>query len=77
MTSAQLSAFHNAAGFTPQASALLWISLALSLAMLWCAWVIWMAYRGWATGDVRLGALGASTVRVLVLLLVLMFFTLS
>ncbi|WP_122672989.1 TIGR03758 family integrating conjugative element protein, partial [Pseudomonas viridiflava] len=53
------------------------LSLVLVLALLWCAWVMWTAYRGWATGSVRFGALGGSTARVLLTLLVLMFFTLS
>jgi Protein of unknown function (DUF3262). len=35
------------------------------------------AYRGWATGSVRFGAFGGSAARVLLALLVLMFFTLS
>jgi integrating conjugative element protein (TIGR03758 family) len=51
--------------------------MVLVLALLWCAWVIWTAYRGWATGSVRFGAFGGSTARVLLALLVLMFFTLS
>jgi integrating conjugative element protein (TIGR03758 family) len=38
---------------------------------------MWTAYRGWATGSVRFGAFGGSTARVLLTLLVLMFFTLS
>ncbi|WP_437884523.1 TIGR03758 family integrating conjugative element protein [Pseudomonas sp. LRF_L74] len=77
MTAAQLSAFENSAGFSPQVSAVFWVSLTLTLALLWCAWVVWMGYRGWAAGNVRLGSLGGSTIRVLVLLLILMFFTLS
>jgi len=45
--------------------------------LLWCAWVMWTAYRGWASGSVRFGAFGGSAARVLLTLLVLMFFTLS
>ncbi|MGN2436499.1 TIGR03758 family integrating conjugative element protein [Pseudomonas syringae] len=77
MTDAQASAFQNASGFSPQSSSTLWISLILVLALLWCAWVMWTAYRGWATDSVRFGALGGSAARVLLILLVLMFFTLS
>ncbi|OXR38392.1 integrating conjugative element protein [Pseudomonas jessenii] len=77
MTDAQISAFQNASGVAPQSSSTLWLSLVLVLALLWCAWVMWTAYRGWATGSVRFGALGGSTARVLLTLLVLMFFTLS
>lgn len=77
MTDAQSSAFQNASGFSAQSSSTLWISLILVLALLWCAWVIWTAYRGWAAGSVRFGALGGSAARVLLTLLVLMFFILS
>jgi integrating conjugative element protein (TIGR03758 family) len=77
MTDAQNSAFQHASGFSPQSSSTLWLSLTLVLALLWCAWVMWTAYRGWATGSVRFGAFGGSAVRVLLTLLVLMFFILS
>ena len=77
MTDAQNSAFQNASGVSAQSSSTLWLSLVLVLALLWCAWVIWTAYRGWAGGSVRFGAFGGSTARVLLTLLVLMFFTLS
>lgn len=77
MTDAQIAAFQNASGFAPKSSSTLWLSLVLVLALLWCAWVMWTAYRGWAAGSVRFGALGGSTARVLLTFLVLMFFTLS
>ena len=77
MTDAQIASFQNASGFSTQSSSTLWISLALVLALLWCTSVMWTAYRGWATGSVRFGAFGGSTARVLLALLVLMFFTLS
>ena len=77
MTDAQTAAFQNASGFSAQSSSMLWLSLVLVLALLWCAWVMWTAYRGWAAGSMRLGALGGSTARVLLTLLVLMLFTLS
>ncbi|MBX9408675.1 MULTISPECIES: TIGR03758 family integrating conjugative element protein [Pseudomonas] len=77
MTDAQNSAFQNASGFAPQSSSTLWLSVVLVLALLWCAWVVWTAYRGWATGSMRFGAFGGSTARVLLALLILMFFTLS
>lgn len=77
MTEAQTAAFQNASGFTPQGSSTLWLSLVLVLALLWCSWAMWTAYRGWAVGSVRFGAFGGSAVRVLLALLILMFFTLS
>ncbi|ATE78285.1 TIGR03758 family integrating conjugative element protein [Pseudomonas frederiksbergensis] len=77
MTDAQTAAFQNASGFSAQSSSTLWLSLVLVLTLLWCAWVMWTAYRGWATGSVRFGAFGGSAMRVLLALLVLMFFTLS
>ena len=77
MTDAQTAAFQNASGFSAQNSSTLWLSLVLVLALLWCAWLMWTAYRGWAAGSVRFGAFGGSVARVLLTLLVLMFFTLS
>ena len=77
MTDSQTAAFQNASGFSAQSSSTLWVSLVLVLALLWCAWVMWTAYRGWAAGSVRFGAFGGSAARVLLTLLVLMFFTLS
>ena len=77
MTDAQTAAFQNASGFSAQSSSKLWLSLVLVLALLWCAWVMWTAYRGWATGSMRFGAFGGSAERVLLALLILMFFTLS
>ncbi len=77
MTDAQTAAFQNASDFSAQSSSTLWLSLVLVLTLLWCAWVMWTAYRGWAAGSVRFGALGGSAMRVLLALLILMFFTLS
>ena len=77
MTDAQIAAFQNASGFSPQSSSTLWVSLILVLALLWCSWVMWTSYRGWASGSLRFGAFGGSAARVLLALLVLMFFTLS
>ena len=77
MTEAQTAAFQGAAGYTPQLSSGLWISLTLVIALLWCSWALWTGYRGWAAGQVSFGALGGSAARVSVALLVLMFFTLS
>ncbi|MBX8544110.1 TIGR03758 family integrating conjugative element protein [Pseudomonas cichorii] len=77
MTDAQNAAFQNASGFSAQSSSTLWISLVLVLVLLWSAWVMWTAYRGWANGSVHFGAFGGSAARVLLTLLVLMFFTLS
>jgi integrating conjugative element protein (TIGR03758 family) len=36
MTDAQIAAFQNAAGFAPQSSSTLWLSLVLVLTLLWC-----------------------------------------
>lgn len=77
MTETQSAAFENASGFSSQSSSTLWISLVLVLTLLWCAWVMWTAYRGWAAGSMRFGAFGGSAARVLLTLLILMFFTLS
>ena len=77
MTNAQLSAFSAVAGFTPQLCSVLWRSSVLVLALLWCAWTLWTGYRGWAAGTLNFGALGGSTLRLALALIVLMFFMLS
>lgn len=77
MTDAQLTAFSAVAGFSPQVSSVLWCSSVLVLASLWCAWALWTGYRGWAAGNVTIGALGGSTLRLTLALIVLMFFMLS
>ena len=77
MTDAQLNAFLVGAGFTPQLSSVLWRSSVLALALLWCAWALWTGYRGWAAGNITFGALGGSTLRLVLALIVLMFFMLS
>jgi integrating conjugative element protein (TIGR03758 family) len=70
MTDAQLTAFSAVAGFTPQLSSVLWRSSVLVLALLWCSWALW-------TGNINFGALGGSTLRLALVLIVLMFFMLS
>ena len=77
MTDAQLSAFSTVAGFSPQLSSVLWRSSVLVLALLWCTWALWTGYRGWAVGNLNFGALGGSTLRLALTLIVLMFFMLS
>ncbi|MNP57458.1 hypothetical protein D3C76_1522920 [compost metagenome] len=56
---------------------MLWRSSVLVLALLWCAWALWTGYRGWAAGNINFGALGGSTLRLALALIVLMFFMLS
>lgn len=77
MTDTQIGAFTAAAGFAPQLSSVLWRSTVLVLALLWCAWALWTGYRGWASGHLSFGALGGSTARLALALIVLMFFMLS
>lgn len=77
MSPAQTSAFEIASGYRATDSATLWLALVATLALLWCAWVLWSGYRGWATGSLSFGAFGGSAVRVLLAWLVLLFFILS
>ena len=56
---------------------MLWRSSVLVLALLWCTWALWTGYRGWAAGNLNFGALGGSTLRLALALIVLMFFMLS
>ena len=77
MTDTQITAFTTAAGFAPQLSSVLWRSTVLVLALLWCSWALWAGYRGRAAGNHSFGALGGSTARLALALIVLMFFMLS
>ncbi|KHL69379.1 hypothetical protein SF06_18740 [Pseudomonas flexibilis] len=77
MSPAQVAAFEIASGYAPADSATLWLALVTTLALLWCAWVLWSGYRGWATGALSFGAFGGSAARVLLAWLVLLFFILS
>lgn len=77
MSESQVSAFQNASGFSLQVVSVLWISLVVVVALLWCSWALGSTYRGWATGSVRFGALGGATARILLTLLILLFFVVS
>ncbi len=77
MTDSQITAFTAAAGFTPQLCSVMWRSAVLVLVLLWCSWALWTGYRGWAAGHLSFGALGGSTIRIALTLIVLMFFMLS
>lgn len=77
MTDAQVAAFQNASGYAPPQSSTLWIGLVLTLALLYAAWALYGAYKGWTVGSVNFGAFGAAAARVFLVVLVLIFFTLS
>lgn len=77
MSAAQNAAFKAASGFTPQATATLFMGTLIALAMLWGAWAIYSMYRGWATTNLDRRIAVSSAIRVIVLLMLLTFFVLS
>lgn len=77
MTESQTAAFSHASGYAPLQSSLLWLGVVSVLVTLYAAWVLHTLYKGWAGRGVTFGVLGATAARVLLMVLVLMFFTLS
>lgn len=77
MSATQVAAFNAASGITPQASSVLFIGTVIALSTLWGAWAMYSIYRGWATQNIDRPIAGSSTVRVLVLLLILSALVLS
>ncbi|WP_419735705.1 TIGR03758 family integrating conjugative element protein [Pseudomonas sp. COR18] len=64
MTASQLKAFGAIGGFTPAQSTDLLCGLVLTLALVFAAWAIGSAYRGWARGHLSLGRLAEITAKV-------------
>ncbi|KPA90094.1 MULTISPECIES: TIGR03758 family integrating conjugative element protein [Pseudomonas] len=71
MTPSQLSAFQAMSGFTPQESAGLLTGLALTVALIFAAWAIACAYRGWASGQLSQGRFAGLTIKVLLIYILL------
>lgn len=77
MSGTQVAAFNAASGVTPQASTVLFVGTVIALSTLWGAWALYSIYRGWATQNIDKHIAGSSTVRVVVLLLILSALVLS
>ncbi|OAI93435.1 conjugal transfer protein [Pseudomonas putida] len=77
MSGTQVAAFNAASGVTPQASTVLFVGTVIALSTLWGAWTLYSIYRGWATQNIDKHIAGSSTVRVIVLLLILSALVLS
>ena len=77
MSGAQVAAFNAASGITPQATTVLLVGTVIALSTLWGAWALYSIYRGWATQNLDKHIAGSSTVKVLVLLLILSALVLS
>lgn len=62
MSAAQSAAFFNTTGFKPDETNTLFVGFVLTISLLWGAWAILTAYRGWATrkldGDKLVGVIG-------------------
>lgn len=77
MSGTQVAAFNAASGITPQATTVLLVGTVIALSTLWGAWALYSIYRGWATQNLDKHIAGSSTVKVLVLLLILSALVLS
>lgn len=78
MTDAQREAFSiSAGGFAPSISSNLFLGVVITAALLWGVWTLITAYRGWANGNVSFGAFGGVFAKVMILIVILMWFTLS
>ena len=77
MSGTQVAAFNAASGITPQASTVLFVGAVIALSTLWGAWALYSIDRGWATQNIDKNIAAASTVRVIVLLLILSSLVLS
>ncbi|WP_412461716.1 TIGR03758 family integrating conjugative element protein [Pseudomonas sp. SC11] len=72
-----MAAFNAASGITPQAATLLFVGTVITLSTLWGAWALYSIYRGWATQNIDKHIAASSTVRLMVLLLILSALVLS
>ena len=77
MSGAQASAFEAAGGFPASAAYLLFVGFTVAISFLWGAWALWSCYRGWATGNLDRSIAAPSTIRILLLCMILTFFVLS
>ena len=80
LTEQQRQAFNAASGVGNNAlsgSNTLFLSVLITIVLLWAAWVLLSTYKGWANKSVRTGEAGAVYVRVGVLIVVLIWFVLS
>lgn len=77
MSGAQLAAFNAASGTTPQASIVLFVGTVIALSTLWGAWALYSIYRGWATQNLDKHIAASSTIKVIVLLMILSALVLS
>ncbi|WP_251961831.1 TIGR03758 family integrating conjugative element protein [Pseudomonas sp. Marseille-Q5299] len=77
MSGAQLAAFNAASGVTPQASTVLFVGTVITLSTLWAVWALYSIYRGWATQNLDKHIAASSTIKVIVLLMILSALVLS
>ncbi|WP_017905074.1 TIGR03758 family integrating conjugative element protein [Pseudomonas asplenii] len=71
MTAQQLTAFQTMGGFTPAQSTTLLTGLVLTIALVFAAWAIGSAYRGWARGQLPQGRLAEISIKVALIYLLL------
>jgi integrating conjugative element protein (TIGR03758 family) len=70
MTSAQRAAFEAAAGDSVAGHANLWIGAVFVFLLLWAAWALVTAYRGWAAGNIPKSAFGGAFLRLLLIIVI-------
>lgn len=73
MSQQQLAAFRALGGFTPQQSTTLFIGLVLASALVFAAWALGSAYRGWATGQITQAKFVGLTLKVTLIYILLTF----
>jgi len=77
MSADQLAAFQSNGGFTPAATATLFLSGTFAVLLVWGVWALRTAYVGWAESSLSARQLFAVLIRVVALYLVLSYFLLS
>jgi integrating conjugative element protein, PFL_4701 family len=77
MTAEQKTAFEVSAGSSVFTSSVVWSGIAFTIVFLWIAWACVLIYRGWANKSLNSGPAGGAVLRLLVMLLILIFFWLS
>lgn len=77
MTEAQVDAFQAASTATVSDSHLLLVGSMVAILFLWSAWSLFTSYKGWAGGSTSGKVAGGAFARVILLILVGLYFVAS
>lgn len=72
MTTAQTAAFKATGGFAPDKLSDLVVGFVLAVLLVWGAWAVSTAYKGWTRGQVEKSALASLLARFAMLYLLLL-----